>query len=195
MKTSNTTWRDFTLILVMAFFVFVVWMLPHLNPPASDAQSNPPGNVIVHIVWPDGNTDVDLWLWGPGEVKPVGYSNPNGTLWNLLRDDTGTGSDLSGINYENAYTRGVPAGEYIINVHCYQCNTGLPVKVKLDVKVKATQNGVVRNIVYVEAELVELKEEITMIRFKLDRDGKIIFGSRSHLFEQLRSIGTSTGVY
>lgn len=193
MSTSNTTWRDFTLILVMAFFVFVVWMLPHLNPPANEAQSSPPGNVIVHIVWPDGNTDVDLWLWGPGEVSPVGYSNTSGVLWNLLRDDTGTGSDLSGINYENAYTRGVPAGEYIINIHCYQCITGLPVKVKLEVTVKITPNGVARKIVYTEAELVELREEITMVRFELDREGNVIFGSMSHLFERLRHKTTNNG--
>ncbi len=187
MNTSNTTWRDFTLILVMAFFVFVVWMLPHLNPPANEAQSNPPGNVIVHIVWPDGNTDVDLWLWGPGEMRPVGYSNKSGALWNLLRDDTGTGSDLSGINYENAYTRGLPAGEYIINVHCYQCGVGLPVRVKLEVTVKATHNGVIKQIIYTDAELVMLKEEITLVRFELDSAGNLVPGSMSHLFESLRT--------
>ncbi len=186
MNASHTTWRDFTLILVMVFFVFVVWMLPHLNPPAEDAQSKPPGNVVVHIVWPNGNIDVDLWLWGPGEVAPVGYSNKSGALWNLLRDDVGTTSDLSGINYENAYTRGVPAGEYIINVHCYSCSMALPVLVKLEVMVKVTPNGQMVALAYTEAELVEQREEITMVRFELDREGKLVPGSMSHLFESLR---------
>jgi hypothetical protein len=186
MNAGGTTWRDFTLLLVMAFFVFVVWMLPHLNPPAMEDQSNPPGNVIVHIVWPNGNIDVDLWLWGPEEIVPVGYSNKSGQLWNLLRDDTGTGSDLSGINYENAYTRGVPAGEYIINVHCYKCGGYLPVLVKLEVTVKVKPNGAMTTITYTEAELVASKEEITMVRFELDRKGKLVPGSMSHLFESLR---------
>ena len=169
----------------MAFFVFVVWMLPHLNPPANDDQSKPPGNVIVHIVWPNGNIDVDLWLWGPGEVAPVGFSNKSGALWNLLRDDTGTGSDLSGINYENAYTRGVPVGEYIINVHCYQCSIGLPVRVKLEVTIKVTPNGTTKQLVYTEAQLFNLKEEITLVRFELDNAGNLVPGSMNHFYEPL----------
>ncbi len=187
MNTSNTTWRDFTLILVMAFFIFVVWMLPHLNPPANEDQAKPPGNVIVHIVWPNGNIDVDLWLWGPGELAPVGYSNKGGALWNLLRDDVGTTSDLSGINYENAYTRGVPTGEYIINVHCYSCGAALPVLVKLEVTVKTKPMGPLNRIIYTEVELVDPKEEITMVRFELDKKGNLVPGSMSHLFETLRS--------
>lgn len=185
MSSSDTTWRDFTLILVMAFFVFVVWMLPHLNPPASEDQAKPPGNIIVHVVWPNGNTDVDLWLWGPEEIKPVGYSNMNGQLWNLLRDDTGTTSDLSGINYENAYTRGVVEGEYIINVHCYQCISSLPVLVKVEVMVKARAHSTPVHLTYVEAHLRANKEEITMVRFKLDKNGKLVPGSMNHLFESL----------
>ena len=186
MNASHTTWRDFTLILVMVFFVFVVWMLPHLNPPANEDQSRPPGNVIVHIVWPNGNIDVDLWLWGPGEIAPVGYSHKSGQLWNLLRDDTGITSDLSGINYENAFTRGVPAGEYVINVHCYSCGIALPVLVKLEVAVKVTPQGYLKPLVYTEVELVKQGEELTMVRFKLDKNGDLVPGSMSHLYEPLR---------
>lgn len=186
MSASSTTWRDFTTILVMLFLVFVVWMLPHLNPPAEEALAKPPGNVVVHIVWPDGDVDVDLWLWGPEEISPVGYSNPNGQLWNLLRDDTGTGSDLSGINFENAYTRGVPAGEYVINVHCYRCASGLPVLVKLEVQVKVTPRGSLQRITYTEVELVAREQEVTMVRFELDEKGKVVPGTMSHLFETLR---------
>ncbi len=186
MNASHTTWRDFTLILVMVFFVFVVWMFPHLNPPADEEQSSPPGNVIVHIVWPNGNIDVDLWLTGPGEIAPVGYAHKSGLLWNLLRDDTGLASDMSGINYENAYSRGIPAGEYIINVHCYACGAFVPVTVKLEVTAKAKPQGAVVHLVYAEVTLVAQNEELTMVRFKLDKDGKIVPGSMNHLFETLR---------
>ncbi len=194
MSSSNTTWRDFTMILVMLFFVFVVWMLPHLNPPASEDQAKPPGNVVAHIVWPDGNIDIDLWLTGPGEVVPVGYPHKSGLLWNLLRDDTGINSDLSGINYENAYTRGTPAGEYIINVHCYQCAEGLPVLVKLEVGVKITPQGYMTPIIYTEATLVEIGEEITMVRFKLDKAGQVVPGSVSYMFEELSYSASGDGM-
>ena len=173
------------MILVMLFFVFVVWMLPHLNPPASEDQAKPPGNTIAHIVWPNGNIDIDLWLSGPGTIVPVGYSNKSGALWNLLRDDTGTASDLTGINYENAYTRGVPAGEYVINVHCYRCKSHLPVLVKLEVGVKVRSDGYLTPIIYTEATLYAVGEEITMARFKLDKAGQVVPGSINYLFTPL----------
>ena len=195
MNSGHTTWRDFTLLLVMAFFVFVVWMLPHLNPPASEDQSKPPGNVIVHVVWPNGSMDVDLWLWGPGEMRPVGYSNTSGQLWNLLRDDRGTISDLSGINYENAYTRGVVEGEYIINVNCYRCMINLPILVKVEVTAKLTPHSPPIHITYVEAYLRANKEEITMVRFKLDKKGKLVPGSMNHLFESLRDTSGDEGMF
>lgn len=185
MSSSNTTWRDFTMILAMLFFIFVIWMIPHLNPPASEDQSKPPGNVIAHIVWPNGNIDIDMWLTGPGEIQAVGFSHKSGLLWNLLRDDTGTESDLTGINYENAYTRGVPAGEYVINVQCYQCAAAVPVLVKLEVGVKTTPQGYVAQIIYTEATLVDIGEEITMVRFKLDKTGKVVEGSINYLFTPL----------
>ncbi len=185
------TWRDFTMLLVMVFMVFVVWMIPHLNPPAQTDEASPPGNVIAHIVWPPGNIDVDLWVTGPGELVPVGYSYKSGSLWNLLRDDTGTGSDHSGINYENAYTRGIPAGEYILNVHCYNCSMAIPVLVKLEVQSKKSPQAAMKNIVYTEVTLHEDKEEVTMIRFELDRDGNVVEGSMNHYFEPLANTSAS----
>lgn len=181
------TWRDFTLILAMVFFVLVVLMLPHLNPPAQEDQASPPGNVVAHIVWPEGNIDVDLWLMGPGEMMPVGYSHKAGILWNLLRDDTGTGSDHTGLNYENAYTRGTPEGEYIINVHCYSCAGAVPLLVKLEVQSKSTPQATLQKIVYTEVTLRSSKEEVTMVRFKLNSKGSLVPGSLNHFYTQLRS--------
>lgn len=183
-----TTWRDFTLTLAMMFVVFVIWMISHLNPPAQMDQASPPGNVIAHIIWPPGNIDVDLWVTGPGETGAVGYSHKSGILWNLLRDDTGTGSDSTGINYENAYTRGIPAGEYIINVHCYSCSAAVPVLVKLEVQSKSSPQATMKKIVYTEVTLHAHKEEVTMIRFELDREGNIVPNSMNHFYEPLRDM-------
>ncbi len=186
------TWRDFTLLLVMVFMIFVVWMIPFLNPPAQMDQASPPGNIIAHIVWPPGNIDIDMWVTGPGETMPVGYSHKSGNLWNLLRDDLGTVSDMTDINYENAYTRGIPAGEYIINVHCYTCGAALPVLVKLEVQSKSSPQAAMQKIVYTEVTLHAHGEEVTMIRFELDRDGNVVPGSLNHYYEPLRNMEGSS---
>src|SRR3546814_21118968 len=118
----------------------IVLILPHLNPPASAKQAGAPGNLIVHVSWPEGDADVDLWLDGPAEPVPVGYSNKGGVLWNLLRDDLGTKPDATPLNYENAFTRGVVPGEYTINVHCFRCPT-TPVQVDVEISLKPDEIG------------------------------------------------------
>ncbi len=185
---NNTIFRDFTMLMVLGFVAMVVWMLPHINPPANEANAEPPGNVIAHITWPPGNTDVDLWVTGPGEALPVGYSNKGGLLWNLLRDDLGTQPDLTNVNYENAYTRGITPGEYIINVHCYRCPV-VPVPVVLEVSIKSQTNtkSKLEIIARTKTELRVNGEELTLLRFRLTKEGKLVKGSLGHFYEPLRS--------
>jgi len=188
---SSNVWKDFTMLLVMAFFVMVVWMLPHLNPPAVEDRDEPPGNLIVHISWPKGNTDVDLWLMAPGEPRAVGYSNKSGAIWNLLRDDVGDGVDMTDLNYENAYTRGIPPGEYVFNLHCYRCPV-LPVEVVMEIRVKSPEGDKgSAPLLQTRATLVSNSEEITAVRFRLDKSGKLVEGSMNHFFEQLRAATSS----
>lgn len=184
------TWRDFTLLLTMAFFVMVVWMLPHLNPPAEDALADPPppGNVIVYIDWQEGNDDVDLWVTGPTQTIAVGYSNKGGELWDLLRDDLGDGSDASNLNFENAYTRGIIAGTYVFNIHCYRCPTA-PVKVNMTITMKSTPDSEIVTLALAKYTLTLTGEEVTMLRFDLTSEGVIVPGSKSHWYQPLRSGG------
>lgn len=187
-----TLYRDVLFNLLFAFFVLTVLMLPHLNPPADEAKSKPPGNIIVHITWPPGNTDVDLWVDGPGELTPVGYSNKGGVLWNLLRDDLGTIPDVTGINYENAYSRGILPGDYTINVHCYRCRQ-LPVPVDMEVSLAPDAAGSAGKA---RAELiatsrVELRadgQERTALRFSINADGGVDAASFSTVFRPLRTM-------
>ena len=160
-------------------------ILPLINPPAKEDNTEPPGNVIASIVWPEGNNDVDMWLTGPQELNPVGYSNKSGLLWNLLRDDVGDGVDATPLNYENAYTRGILEGEYIVNVHCYRCSK-FPIPVTLEIGVKKDDESGTRTLVTTSAELNRNGQEITMLRFKLDKDANLVQGSMSDLFKQLR---------
>lgn len=186
---NSIVFRDLLLLLLLGFLAMVVWMLPHINPPALDANSEPPGNVVAHITWPEGNNDVDMWMDGPGEMQPVGYSNKGGLLWNLLRDDLGESPDATPLNYENAFTRGITPGEYIINVHCYRCPV-VPVPVQVEVSVK-TEDGNKSSMKIVATTSVVLGmngEELTALRFELTREGDLIAGSMNHVFRPLRAM-------
>jgi len=135
---DGTVFRDVIMLALLGFVTIVVLLLPHLNPPTTGtAAADPPGNVVVEIRWPDAiNADVDLWVQAPGDT-PVGYSNMGGEVFNLLRDDLGHRDDRSNLNYEVAYSRGIPAGEYIVNLHLYltdDTDGDIPVEVAIGIK-------------------------------------------------------------
>ena len=162
------------MVALLGFVAIVVILLPHLNPPqAGEEQTVPPGNVIVTIDWPDGwATDVDLWVQAPGE-RPVGYSNLGGRTFNLLRDDRGTYRDDTGQNREQAMSRGIPVGQYVVNLHLYS-NTErtFPVPVGIEVVV-ISPSGRVKRILQGQETLTSLGQELTVWRFRLDGDGNL----------------------
>ena len=43
-----------------------------------------------------------------------------------MRDDLGKTMDLSSINHESAYTRGMRGGEYTVNAHAYRIDPKRP---------------------------------------------------------------------
>lgn len=186
-RSAGTVFRDFTLLMVLGFVAMVVWLLPHVNPPAQNADAVPPGNVVVAITWPPGDTDIDLWITGPGELVPVDYSNKGGLLFNLLRDDLGDKPDATPLNYENAYSRGVVAGEYVVNVHCYRCPV-LPQRIDVEISINTGENS--KGVKPVATTAVELRtngEERTALRFRLDAKGNLEPDSMNNVFRQLRA--------
>jgi hypothetical protein len=133
------------------------------------------------------DTDVDLWVEAPGDV-PVGYSNKGGVIFNLLRDDLGGQSDVTDINYEVSYSRGVPAGEYTVNAHLYRDISGrLPIPISVSVSVKPTPQIAAKRILTTKLELQHQGQEITAFRFSLDEDGNLVPGSVYDLPKPLRS--------
>ena len=186
-----TVFRDVIMLALCGFVAIVILLLPHLNPPAKALEAAPPpGNVVIELRWPNEiNADVDLWVEAPGDV-PVGYSNKGGTIFNLLRDDLGHRSDVTEINYEVSYSRGVPAGEYTANVHLFRFSgqaAPLPVTVVASVK-NGTQDSAKR-LVVAKLELARQGVEITAFRFALDADGGLVPGSVHNLQRGLRSRG------
>ncbi len=188
-ESGATVFRDVIMLALAGFITVVLLLLPHVNPPgtAEDADQSP-GNVIIELRWPDEmDADVDLWVEAPGDV-PVGYSNKGGAVFNLLRDDLGHSTDLTGLNYEFAYSRGVPTGAYTINVHLYRNKQEVyPIPVTVAVSVKKSVQDSAKQILSTNVSLGKEGEEITAVRFRLDSEGRLISGSVNNLPRPLRS--------
>ena len=187
---GGTVFRDVIMLALAGFVAMVLLLLPHLNPPGEAAEDDvrAPGNVIVEIHWPpELDADVDLWVEAPGD-RPVGYSNKSGRYFNLLRDDLGHRGDPSGINHEVAYSRGIPAGAYTVNVHLYRNPSRVyPVPVTVITSVKRTAQDSARRVVVDEVELRREGEELTVHRFELDEAGNLVPGSVHDLQRDLRA--------
>jgi hypothetical protein len=187
---TGTVFRDVIMLALAGFVAMVILLLPHINPPGRAAQENtqPPGNVIVEVRWPDElDCDVDLWVEAPGDI-PVGYSNKGGVIFNLLRDDLGRRADATGMNYEVSYSRGIVAGEYTVNVHLYRNAAGVfPIPVTVVTSVKKSAKESARQVLASNIELGREGQELTVYRFKLSEEGDLVPGSVHSVQRNLRS--------
>jgi hypothetical protein len=189
-EETLTVWLDTALLMLGGFILMTVLLIAVVNPPAksSERAGEPaPGNVIIEAQWADRlDADVDLWVQGPGDV-PVGYSNKSGRLFNLLRDDLGKAQDMTDFNYEVAYSRGTPAGEYVVNVHMYRAvGVVFPVAVKVIASVRQDADSPAKQLVATTVQLRHENQELTALRFRLDAEGGLVADSVNSLFKELR---------
>ena len=181
---------DFLSITLLVFLAIVIIIIQHIAVPGKkeEESTRPQGNLIVEIFWDDEiDCDVDLWVQAPGD-KPVGYSNKGGIIFNLLRDDLGKNSDVSKRNMEVAYTRGIPDGEYIINVHLFNLKSAsLPVAVLAIVTLNDMEDGKkpARQILVSNVELTQAKQELTVVRFTF-KDQKLVENSLHRVPKNIR---------
>ncbi len=188
-ESGATVFRDVIMLALAGFIMLVLLLLPHVNPRATPQDPTPrPGNVMVELRWPDElNVDVDLWVQAPGDV-PVGYSNQGSAIFNLLRDDLGHLNDTTDLNYEFSYSRGVPAGEYTVNLHLYRNLANVyPIPAVVAVSVKNSPNLPAQQILSTKLNLLHEDEELTALRFKLDEEGRLLSGSVHNLPRPLRA--------
>jgi hypothetical protein len=187
---SSAVFRDVVMLALAGFVVLVIMLLPHLNPPGAATADNttPPGNVIVEVRWPDEiDADVDLWVQAPGDI-PVGYSNKGGAVFNLLRDDLGKRADVTGLNYETSYSRGILPGEYAVNLHLYRNpSQAYPVPATVVTSVKRGADDAARQLLASKVLLVREGEELTVYRFGLNEAGALVAGSVHSLQKALRA--------
>ena len=178
----GTVFRDVILLALIGFVAMVIMLLPHVVPKKKQSEDQmAPGNVIVEIHWPsDMPVDVDLWVQAPNEF-PVGFWNMGGPTFNLLRDDLGADGDATDENYEITYSRGIPSGEYIVNVHMYgPVPPNQPVPVTVVVSVRKLYDDA-RQILKTMVELTRRNQEETAYRFRLSAEGDLVEGSVSTL--------------
>jgi len=178
--------RDVVLLALIGFVAMVIMLLPHITEAKKQTEnSKAPGNVIIEMHWPSNlPVDVDLWVQAPGEY-PVGYWNKGGPSFNLLRDDLGSEGDATNENYEITYSRGIRAGEYIVNVHMYgplKAGTTVPVQIVVSVRKKYDS---AEQILKTTVRLERRNQEETAFRFKLTAEGDLVAGSVNTLRRSL----------
>ncbi|MFT5219871.1 MAG: hypothetical protein ACI9LO_003147 [Planctomycetota bacterium] len=195
-QSGDTLFRDVLSLALLGFLAVIVLLLPHIAPEGRKnlSEAPAPGDVVVEITWPNEmDADMDLWVQAPGDT-PVGYSNKGGAVFNLLRDDLGKTMDLSSINHESAYSRGIQSGEYVVNVHAYRIDPKVPppFQVEAVVSTKVVRDGVslIIPLLFTQVQIRHQGQESTMARFKLSEDGNLIRGSLHSLFKRLREAGS-----
>ena len=184
--SSGTVFRDVLMLALTGFVAIVLMLLPHLTRSTEKtSEHQEPGNVIVEMRWPSEQpVDVDLWVKAPGDI-PVGFYNQGSKLFNLLRDDLGNKGDATELNYEIAYSRGIPPGEYVVNAHMYgPLALGASVPVKIVVSTRR-DDGEVRQILTTEILVRRHNQEITAFRFHLTDAGDLVTDSVTTLRRRL----------
>ena len=189
---TGTVFRDMITLALAGFICMVLLLLPHVNPKGKEgtgkSSEDPPGNVIIEARWDDKlRSDVDLWVQAPGDV-PVGYSNKSGLIFNLLRDDLGAYADPTEVNFETSYSRGIPPGEYTVNVHMFRnLENVFPIWVRVVARVKAEHESGAATVAATRVRLDHEGQEITAFRFTLTERGELVQGSLHAVFKPLRA--------
>lgn len=169
------------LIFVLLFAIALLAMNPKAKTGVIDAKAE----FIITVTWPDLNpNDIDAWVADPQDRK-VWFRAREAGLMHLDRDDRGLSNDtilvagrevVNPLNQEVVTLRGIAAGEYTVNAHYYQSQDGKPVPLSISV-VKVNPRAEV--VYYGQATLARQGDETTLVRFVLDREGRVV--SLNHL--------------
>lgn len=177
-ESTSNLYKDVLFILLLAFLVIIMMIIPFINDPGKKAEdlAKPPGKIMVEFFWDDkAQVDIDGWVKGPKDLRPVGYTNKDDIQFELLRDDRGTVDDVSGRNFENFYARGIYAGEYLVNVHWYggRAPTRDPMEVTVVVTVYDKEHSTSRQILVRKIKM-RLYDDVNVFIFKLDSEGVLV---------------------
>lgn len=189
-------WQKAALWFMGFMLMALLAVSPQKKEEAKKEEVKSAGDMMIEIHWPDKiDIDIDLWVKSPDDDKPVGYTNRAGKTFNLLRDDLGKHNDSTDRNFEMVYARGLPAGEYIINIHFFRRGESeslvpeVPVELVVSTKPTSAEKvaGGMKQIITRKAVLRLVEEEITVVRFVIREDGELDPESVNDLEQGLRT--------
>lgn len=174
--STEISFLDLLFNLLLVFIALFLLALILITPPKTESNIEKSVQYTIMIRWDSESIDdVDLWLTDGNER--VGFTNKQGSNFFLDRDDLGPDAadehmPETRVNEESMSILGRIPGTYTASVHLYNLRFGstLPLsvnwilaQVKPDYKI--IKSGAV--------EFTSKHEEVTIIRFDIDNDGKI----------------------
>ena len=188
-RSFNTTssFLDILFNILLGFFVLLVLTITLVNPPTKQGDIELKAEFLITMEWPGSSLDdVDLFVKTPASPIPVFFGNRDIKVASLDRDDLGLRSDTLRMsdgttvsvyeNWEHVAIRKMIPGEYIVNIFMYtkEDTTITPVTVKVE-RLNPYQ------LVYSGTHILEKKaQEVTAIRFTINKDGKLLERSQIH---------------
>ena len=106
----------------------------------------------------------------------------------MTADDLGMAGDGAKRNFENAFSRGNPAGEYVVNIHAYRgVKTMYPVVIEAEVRITAdpANEKAPQQVVTQKVTLYRTGEEATVVRFTIDGKMNLVRSSVNHVFKSV----------
>lgn len=187
--------RDVLVLLALCYMTVALFVVPFVRQVMDadrDRRASPVGAVSVELVWTrgdgaDSESDFDLWVQSPLDSAPVGFRNKVGRNFSLLRDDLGRGQTLGSVRFEFASALQPAAGEWIVNGFLYRfADPGD--RILYTVRVLRTDATGRSAELYTGSGVVYAHErEVTLVRFRLDDEGRLVPGSPTTLFRPLVS--------
>lgn len=196
-NNDNLTHSIFEIIfsLAMVRFVILALLLVFMAPIAEKNKTSDEtnrGNIRIEVIWESNkDVDVDVWVKAPND-RPVGWSNKNGKVFDLVRDDLGNINDPLGVNYEIVYSRGAPKGEYVVNIHLWANRepnySKVPVNVVITYSKEDGTKHPKKQLIRTIYTLSKVQEEVTIARFKIGDDGEIDENSLNTVYKPLYGV-------
>lgn len=188
-EASGTVFRDMLFLMILAL-VAVIFLISALLSPVAHKEAAPlRAEILIEAMWPTGtHYDVDLWTMGPDGI-PVGWGpHAHAPSVNLERDDRGQAEDAAQLNYEAISVRTREPGEYAVNLHMFYPHGD---KLPVPVFVKVVGKDELGEIYSGEILLERRYQEVTVVRFVLDQNGKLVPNSVSNAYKEVVPVASS----
>ena len=180
-KHNPLDFIDFLFILLLTFISLFMLALILINPVANKAEIKSKAEFLIVLDWnAESNSDLDLWVRDPAK-NIVSFREKQAGTMHLDKDDMGAITDIYRgadgkeikvpINQEVVTLRGIAPGEYTVNTHLYRLSkSGEPVN---PVTVQVVKLNPYQIVATEKINLSVQGEEVTVIRFTVDADGKV----------------------